>query len=256
MSKYVHKENIHNSESSDIIVPFILNILNVKSVVDFGCGLGNFIKSFKKHGVEEILGLDGTWVDMDRLFQNINKSEFSVVDLEGPIKLGKKYDLGICLEVAEHLTQESEQVLVESLVNASDIILFSAAIPGQGGQNHINEQWLSHWADLFSVHGYLPVDIVRSKLWNDSRIKWWYRQNLVFFVHKDSKLAKYKTEAIDYIHPELFKRKVDHIENSKRMIEQLKMNNENLSNTYNNLKELTSSPFQVFKLLIKSFINR
>ena len=256
MSKYIHEEKIHNSEASEIIVPHVLNLLDIDSVVDFGCGLGNFIKTFKDHGINEILGLDGPWVEEEKIFNNISRKEFLVVDLESPIKLDKRYDLGICLEVVEHLSPEAERVIVESLVKASDIILFSAAIPEQGGQNHINEQWLSHWARLFSEHEYIPVDILRRKIWSDRRIKWWYRQNLIFFVSKDSKLAEHQTDALDIVHPELFSRKTDRIKEFQLMVQQLKAKNNQLSEDYLKLKKQTKSTYSAFKLFIKSIFKR
>ncbi len=256
MSKYIHEENIHNSGASEIIVPHVLNLLDINSVVDFGCGLGNFIKTFKDHGVNEILGLDGPWVEEEKIFNNISRNEFVVADLESPIKLDKKYDLGICLEVAEHLSPEAEQVIVESLVKASDIILFSAAIPEQGGQNHINEQWLSHWARLFAAHQFIPVDILRRKIWSDQRVKWWYRQNITFFVSKDSKLADHRTEALDIIHPELFDQKTDLIKEFQLMVRQLKAKNDKLSEDYLKLKKQTKSTSSIFKLFIKSIFKR
>jgi len=58
------------------------------------------------------------------------------------------YKIGVSgsLEVAEHLEPSSAGTIVQSLVSLSDVFLFSAAFPGQGRTNHINEQPHSYWA--------------------------------------------------------------------------------------------------------------
>ena len=66
----------------------------------------------------------------------------------------------------------------------SDVVLFSAAIPGQGGTHHLNERWPSYWANLFGSAGYDVLDVVRANIWDDARVEWWYRQNLLVFGTK------------------------------------------------------------------------
>lgn len=205
-AKYLHTNKMHNMDSSRIIVEKILQFYGPKSVVDFGCGLGTFLKAFKEKGVADVLGLDGEWVNRKLLNNYINHNEFLVVDLETKIDLKKKFDLAISLEVAEHLSKEKATLFVENLVNASDVILFSAAVPLQGGQNHINEQWVEFWQDKFAKHNYVFNDIIRRDLWNNKDVKWWYRQNM-FIVTSNEKEFKQNNfskniEILDYIHPE------------------------------------------------------
>jgi hypothetical protein len=51
----------------------------------------------------------------------------------------KRFDLAISLEVAEHLPEGSAGALVSTLIEAAPVVVFSAAIKGQSGTNHINE---------------------------------------------------------------------------------------------------------------------
>jgi len=249
MTRYVHSESIHNIDSADVIVPLVLSLLKIDSVVDFGCGLGNFLKSFKKNGVSTVLGLDGYWTDKDKVLQNLEEHEFQIVDLEGSVILDQRFDLAVCLEVAEHLNKEFETVLVESLIKASDAVLFSAALPGQGGQNHINEKWLSGWIELFERYNYVPCDIIRPQIWEDDRVKWWYRQNILLFVEKENELAKLNSKSLDLIHPSLFERKLN-------AISDLKLQNQKLQKYKLKAESNKTKPWMQFKLFIRSLLNK
>ena len=141
---YIHDEQAHNLTDPSIIVPVIVNVLNPKSVVDVGCGIGTFLNVFKQNGVNDILGLDGPWVDKNLLANHISLEDFKEVDLEKGFEIDKKFDLALCLEVLEHIQDHFSSNIVKSLTLASDYIVFSASIPGQMGQNHVNEQWPDH----------------------------------------------------------------------------------------------------------------
>jgi SAM-dependent methyltransferase len=153
-------------------------------VIDLGCGLGTWLRAFKELGVPDVLGLDGPWCDLTLLHKNLSPSEFLEVDLESPIHLDKTYDLVLSLEVAEHLSSTSADIYVESLVRAGRVILFSAAVPGQGGWNHINEQWPSYWSEKFAIHDYVFHDIVRGALWNIPDIDACYHQSMFIVSHR------------------------------------------------------------------------
>ena len=185
--KYVHTSRIHNMDAPRIIVKNILEIIKPKSVVDFGCGVGTFLKAFKENNVNDVLGLDGPWASKDLMSIYLKLEDFREVDLEKEINLDKKYDLAISLEVAEHLSESSADILVKNLTLSSDIILFSAAIPFQGGQNHINEQFVDYWENKFLKQKFVFVDVLRSKIWNEKEVNWWYKQN-TFLVIKNERL--------------------------------------------------------------------
>jgi SAM-dependent methyltransferase len=163
-----------------VIVPIVLQLLPVRTVVDVGCGDGSWLAVFQKLGVAEILGIDGDYVDRDLL--QIPKENFQAFDLTKPFDLGRVFDLALSLEVAEHLPVESAPAFVESLIRLAPIVLFSAAIPSQGGTHHVNEQWQDEWAALFARHGYLPIDFVRQRVWENEAVEWWYAQNTLLFA--------------------------------------------------------------------------
>lgn len=171
--KYIHEEDTHNLESPSIIVPHIVDALKPESVVDIGCGIGTFLHEFKRLGVNEVLGLDGKWVDKSKLL--INTNEFVEADLELPIRLDKTFDLVLSLEVAEHLSPLSATEFVKSLTRLGKKIVFSAAIENQIGQNHLNEQPFSYWKKLFETEGYIALDFFRPIYWNNDSVQWWYK---------------------------------------------------------------------------------
>jgi len=75
---------------------------------------------------------------------------------------------------------------VENLVNLSDIILFSAAIPNQGGDRHVNEQWPSYWVKKFKERGYVAIDPIRGAMEKIQAVQPFYIQNLLIYVKADA----------------------------------------------------------------------
>jgi 2-polyprenyl-3-methyl-5-hydroxy-6-metoxy-1,4-benzoquinol methylase len=175
---YIHSEKIHNTLAPNLILPIVFDIIKPTSVLDVGCGIGTWLSVCKDLGVVDVLGVDGDHVNRNLIKKYILDYEFMPYDLNLSFDLSRKYDLAICLEVLEHLPESSAVNIVNSLVAHSDVILFSAAIPGQGGQNHLNEQWPSYWIDLFSRHDFVFIDKVRPLIWNNKTIEFWYRQNI------------------------------------------------------------------------------
>jgi hypothetical protein len=159
-------------------------------------------------GVETILGIDGEYV---RNFVHLNEQEFLAADLTKEIKLNRKYDLAISLEVAEHLPASKALTFVKSITNSSSVVLFSAAVPYQHGTLHVNEQYASYWENLFNQFGFECCDCLREKFWNDTRVKPHYRQNMFLYCKRElldevKKLFAYKTTNIrDCIHPDMWK---------------------------------------------------
>lgn len=227
--KYFHDEVHHNLIAPSIIVPYLLSKIQPKSVVDVGCGIGTFLKIFHENGLKDYLGIDGDWVNMDLLRKYIDINNFKVFNLEEDFNLNRRFDLAITLEVAEHLKQESADIFVDNLVRLSDVIVFSAAFPGQGGQNHINEQWPDYWANIFEKFNYKMFDVFRPLFWNDERIPAWYRQNMFLILNKHSiryneLLIQFKvnenSNILNYIHPiyfDLYKIEAQELDKYKEM---------------------------------------
>lgn len=171
-----------------------------KSVVDVGGGVGTWLKAAASCGASITTLIEGPWVKDQRLVWEPNASLFQ--DLENSLPNVGKHDLAMCLEVAEHLSPNRANGLVKDLVSLSDTILFSAAIPGQTGTGHINERWLSYWVDMFLAHGYGLHDTLRSQMWADTRVEWWYRQNVVVFRTSADHTRKCVDSIVDIVHPE------------------------------------------------------
>lgn len=204
-TKFFHNEKLHNLQSPRELVPVLVQLFEPQSVVDFGCGIGTFLYCFKENGVPKVMGMDGKWVDKNLLSKYIDEHEFTSTNLE-QADLGHKerYDLAISLEVAEHLSPESADNFVRNMTSLSDNIVFSAAVPGQGGQGHVNEQWPEYWIAKFEKHGYTCHDILRPYLWNNPNIFWWYKQNILVFTKNPAFTHSLKVPKLYNIaHPEM-----------------------------------------------------
>jgi SAM-dependent methyltransferase len=165
--------------SARVVAPVIVEMLRPRSVVDVGCGVGAWIAAFKECGVSDILGIDGAWAAD---FHDLESHEFLQHDLSTSIELDRRFDLVVCLEVAEHLESRCAPDFIKSLASLGDTVLFSAAVPLQGGTLHLNEQWPDYWAALFEQQGYRAIDAVRPRIWNNQTVDWWYAQNALLFV--------------------------------------------------------------------------
>jgi len=169
--------------SAEAIVPLALELVHPQSVVDVGCGIGTWLAVFKEHGVEDILGIDGDYVDSAML--EIPAERFLAADLSKGFGVNRRFDLAVCLEVAEQLPPECAKTLVDSVTNLAPIVLFSAAIPFQGGTHHVNEQWPDYWAKRFQERNYVVIDCLRKRIWSNPNLDWWYAQNILLFARRD-----------------------------------------------------------------------
>jgi SAM-dependent methyltransferase len=166
--------------SARVIVPLVIDALAPQSVVDVGCGTGEWLAAFAERGVHDIRGYDGDYVRGDL---TIPEARFEAVDLRRPLRANRRFELALSLEVAEHLPSRVADDFVASLVALAPAVLFSAAIPFQGGTHHLNEQWPDYWASRFGDADYLPVDFLRPRIWSDSHVEWWYAQNCILFAN-------------------------------------------------------------------------
>jgi SAM-dependent methyltransferase len=194
------------------IVPLLLDLITVRSVVDVGCGDGGWLSVFRANGIDDILGIDGPWIDDDLL--KIDRARFTRGQLDEPLPVDRRFDLAMSLEVAEHLAPEKADQFVAELTRLAPIVLFAAAVPGQGGVHHVNEQWPTYWSALFAARGYAPIDAIRLAVWANSKVTWWYKQNTLIYATKDAvashprlagAAATTPAEPPALIHPDLFR---------------------------------------------------
>lgn len=176
----LHEEGARASARA--VIPHVFRFVQAASVVDVGCGVGQWLVEFKAAGVRDYLGVDGDYVNRQRLL--IEPERFLPRDLSQPLAIDRRFDLAISLEVAEHLPESSAAAFVASLVQLAPVVLFSAAIPYQWGDGHVNEQWPEYWREKFRERGYVVVDCLRRRLWDHDSVKQWYCQNMLFFVDR------------------------------------------------------------------------
>lgn len=170
--------------SARVYVDHLWRYAQPRSVLDVGCGRGAWLKAFHEKGSQTLFGLDGPWNTAERM---IDRSiAFAAADLDAPFAVPEKVELAMSLEVAEHLRPESSETFVRCLADASDLVLFGAAYPGQGGANHVNEQPHSYWARIFETAGFSPFDLFRPAFWADERVAFWYRQNTFLYARRSA----------------------------------------------------------------------
>lgn len=206
--KYIHDSFVHNTDAANKIIPFLIDLFKPENVVDIGCGTGTWLKVCIDNGITDVMGIEGHHLDISKLV--IPRGFLVLQDLEKPFVTERKFDMAISLEVAEHLHSNTAEQFVKQLTVLSNVVVFSAAIPYQGGQNHVNEQWLSYWIRLFKKNGYKACDIIRPRFWDTKEVEFWYAQNCCIFINEQCEypeidlLPTFHNKNI--VHPELLKK--------------------------------------------------
>lgn len=205
-SKFFAGQVDGSARSAAVVVPIVLAFLSVRSIVDVGCGVGPWAAEFLANGVPDVWGIDGDYVDRSQL--RIPPDRFLARDLTKSLELDRTFDLAVCLEVGEHLPETRAHGLVVDLTSVAPCVLFSAAIPGPPGgvgTNHINEQYLPYWIDLFQRQGYEGIDPIRAQILGNDSVEWFYQQNMVMFVDpKHPLLAKDLPKPQTFVHQQLY----------------------------------------------------
>lgn len=194
--------------SASIVAPAVQEIVSASSVVDVGGGEGWWGAEFASLGARTVSIDEGAATELAPGVEHVSH------DLRRGLPDGiGRFDLALCLEVAEHLEPRAGERLVAALRSLSSVVLFSAAIPGQGGQGHLNEQWPGYWVDRFEQCGFSCSAALRWRFWSDERVASWYRQNLLFCTTDVSRFpALFETPLADpwpVVHPVTFARAID-----------------------------------------------
>jgi SAM-dependent methyltransferase len=215
MTDYSHEfyADLQNTAlpSARRIVPLLMDWFQPRSVLDVGCGDGSWLSVFREHGIEDIFGIDGFWVNEQQL--RIPRTQFRRAEIDKSLGVDRPFDMAMTLEVAEHLPEARAAAFVSELTASAPVVLFSAAIPFQGGLHHVNERWPDYWAALFAAHGFRAADVIRWRVWNDPAVTWWYKQNILLFVRDDvvannaklrAAMERTPAQPLPVVHPEKF----------------------------------------------------
>lgn len=207
-------------QSSREILPLVFGLAKPSSIVDIGCGTGHWLATANELGVNQICGVDGAWAKKAQLV--IPRETFREHDLTIPLKLDRDFDLALSLEVAEHLPRSAARVFVASLCEAADVVVFSAAIPGQGGRCHRNEQWPAYWANLFHDFGYDCFDVLRPQVWMNPRVAWYYAQNSLIFARAGrGTVFGTPVQPLPLVHPGLWSAQIARMNSPGKLLERL-----------------------------------
>jgi SAM-dependent methyltransferase len=182
--KFFDYVEIGSRRSAEVVITFLRRYLQISSILDVGCGRGVWVDEWCRAGVEDAFGVDGSYVDPDRLA--IPAGQMIALDVSLPFRLERRFDLVQSLEVAEHIPASKADTFIDNLLAHGDVIMFSAAVPGQGGEFHVNEQPYEYWRDKFAFRGFVLIDFVRPNIATIRKVEPWYRYNTFLFVRKNA----------------------------------------------------------------------
>lgn len=202
-STYANKSN----RSALVILEILMRYFKPTSMIDFGCGIGTWLAAAEVLGIQDLVGLDGPWIDQNKLLSK--KIRFFETDLTKASTNNTKYDLAVSLEVAEHIEKNCADLFIKRICDSSDVVIFSAAIPNQGGAGHVNEQPQSYWIQQFESNSFVCIDLFRDEVWENNDVEFWYKQNTFLFLrnkyyeqHKD-KFEPLKCSNPNLVHPDM-----------------------------------------------------
>lgn len=205
---YNQQANESYKTAKNVLELIFEKIMLPKSVLDIGCGVGSWLKAATELGANDIFGIDGS--DLAKINLFIDSDRFEQRDLTKFTHLNRQFDMAISLEVAEHISSDKHHAYIKTICSHSETILFSAAIPYQGGTGHVSENWPQYWKTQFSAHGYECFDIIRPIIWDAKGISFWYKQNILMFAKgKAASLLKERgyspaTNVLALVHPEMY----------------------------------------------------
>lgn len=181
MDEYKFHATSQSLQSARIVVKQLDDIMRLPvSILDVGCGVGGWSLAYKERGISNITMLDHPSNKKEHLL--FQENNFHTIDFETAIPPVYPAELVICLEVLEHIHAHRCDAVIEYLTKCADTILFSAAIPGQHGYKHVNENYPPYWKAAFEKYGFTQYDIVRPLILFNQEIEYFIRQNIFLYV--------------------------------------------------------------------------
>tara|TARA_Y100000361_G_scaffold58730_1_gene51386 strand:- start:824 stop:1429 length:606 start_codon:yes stop_codon:yes gene_type:complete len=129
---------------------YLIENLDINSVLDIGCGMGYQMQEFMKY-CDEVVGVDGSEYATSNspVKESIFKHDFSVGELETE----DRFDLCWCCEFVEHVKEEFRDNFLSSFAFCKYVAM-THAVPGQGGHHHVNCQPMEYWVEHMSRFGF------------------------------------------------------------------------------------------------------
>ena len=201
-SDYFEWQGERATRSARAVVPRLVELVQPQSVVDLGCGTGAWLQVFGEHGVDDVVGIDGAYIDSNAL--RIPEERFVASDLGAPPELGRSFDLALSLEAAHYAPEWAAHAIAAALAAWAPVVYFSAAVPYQTGGPGLNRQWPTYWSDLFAREGLRCYDVLRLELWEHPGVDWWYAQNGLLFARDGALDGVSPTgRPLPLVHPQL-----------------------------------------------------
>jgi SAM-dependent methyltransferase len=165
------------------IAATIVDDLKPTTVIDVGCGTGALLTALRERGCH-VGGLE--YADAALVHCRARDLDVEKFDLENDeYPANRRFEVAISMEVAEHLPQTAADRYVDLLTRLAPVVVFTAAPPGQGGTDHVNEQPPSYWSAKFRERGFEHARD-QSGRWSATwkaagDVESWYYENLMIF---------------------------------------------------------------------------
>lgn len=184
--EYYQKEvDVAATQSAPGMAASLKEIFSPAKVVDVGCGTGALAVEMMARGVD-VYGLEyaDPAIEICRA-RGVKVRKFDI-ETSGPAPSDLvDADLTVSFEVAEHLPAKIAGKYVSLLTSMAPHVVISAAPPGQGGTDHVNEQPKEYWIEKFRDNGF-DLDMEKTRKIRDyfdanGSVSGFYSQNTLAF---------------------------------------------------------------------------
>jgi cyclopropane fatty-acyl-phospholipid synthase-like methyltransferase len=182
-AEYYRDVDATTGKSAPAIARSIVRDLAPRTLLDVGCGTGAMLDALRAQSVD---GLGLEYSEAGLAYCRARKLRVAKFDLEAEqlAPPATPFDVVLSAEVAEHLPASLADRYLDVLVGQGSTIVFTAATPGQGGTDHVNEQPHAYWIERFACRGFTldePLSLAWRAEWAASDVAWWYSKNLMIF---------------------------------------------------------------------------